>query len=296
MYPAQFDYHRAESVDHALELLAETPGAELIAGGHSLIPTMKSGLSSPDALVDIGDVDDLTGIDFGDDVVTIGAMTNYDAIAESDRMWESVAVLAEAVHAVGDIQVRNRGTIGGNLAHSDPASDPPAAILAADATIHAAGPDGERTISADDFFHGMYATGLAEDEILTAIEVPVQSQSTGGAYEKHASPSSGYALVGVAAVLETDGEEVTAARVAANGVMDHAVRLDPVEDAVVGAAIDDEAALSSAADGAADDLEEFMIMDDLQAGPEFRSHLLRVHTEDALASAAERVGKATTAH
>jgi carbon-monoxide dehydrogenase medium subunit len=283
-------------VDHALELLDEHPGAELIAGGHSLIPTMKSGLASPDALVDIGDIEVLHGLEFDDDSVTIGAMTNYATIVDTDRIWEDVPVLAQAIHAVGDIQVRNRGTIGGNIAHADPASDPPAAVLAADATIHARGPDGDRTFPVDEFFHGMYATALAEDEILTAIEVPYQSRTAGGAYVKRPSPSSGYALVGVAAVVETDADEITGARVAANGVMDHAVRLTPVEEAVVGASIDDEDQLAAAAEQAADDLEEFMIMDDLQAGQEYRAQLLRVHTAEALESAVDGIGKATAAH
>jgi carbon-monoxide dehydrogenase medium subunit len=296
MIPGKFDYYRAESVDHALDLLDDNPGAELIAGGHSLVPTMKSGLSNPDALVDVGGLDALSGIESDDDSVTIGAMTNYAAVADSDRLWEDVAVIAQAAHEVGDIQVRNRGTIGGNVAHADPASDIPAAVRAADATIHARGPDGDRTIPADDFFHGMYATGLGADEILTAVEFPVQAETTGSAYVKKPSPSSGYALVGVAAVVESDGDEITDARVAANGVMDHAVRLDPVEESLVGASLDDEERFADAAEQADDDLDEFMIMDDIQASPEFRAQLLRVHTEDALQEAVDRIGKPAAAH
>lgn len=292
MYPSEFDYYRADSVDHALEVLDEHPGAELLAGGHSLVPTMKSGLSNPEALVDISHLDDLRGIEFEADTVTIGAMTQYATIADSDRMWDEVSVVADAVHAVGDIQVRNRGTIGGNIAHSDPASDPPAAILAADATIHARGPDGDRTIPADDYFVGMYATALEEEEILTAIEFP-RAPDAAGAYAKKPSPSSGYALVGVAAHLETDGQAVTDARVAANGVMDHPVRLEPVEDAVAGTSLDDEEALADAGEQAAEDLEEFMMLDDMQASPEFRAQLLRVFTKRALTDAADTTGKTT---
>lgn len=293
MYPSEFDYYRADSVDHALELLHERPGAELLAGGHSLLPTMKSGLSNPETLVDISHLEELRGIEFEEDTATIGAMTRYATITDSDRLWEDVAVVPQAVTKVGDVQVRNRGTIGGNVAHSDPASDPPAAIVAADATVHARGPDGNRTVPVDEFFMGMYATALAEDEILTAVELPVQAETTGNAYVKKPSPSSGYALVGVAAVLETDGDEIEHARVAANGVMDHAIRLEPVEETVVGASIEDEDRLTDAAEQAADDLDEFTIMDGMQASPEFRAHLLRVFTEKALADAAAEAGKAT---
>lgn len=292
MFPSQFDYYRADSVEHALSLLAEHPGAELISGGHSLIPTMKSGLANPDALVDIGSIDALDGIERGDGETRIGANTRYATAAADEGLWADVTVFAEAAHEVGDTQVRNRGTIGGNLAHSDPASDLPAAALAADATVVAQGPDGERELAIDDFFWGMYATELAEDEILTAIRLPHRENAV-GAYVKKPSPSSGYAMVGVAAVLLTDGEEIESARVAANGVMDHAVRLTPVEEALAGASLGEEA-LAEAASQAADDLDELMMMDDIQASAEFRAHLLCVYTERALTAAADRVGETPT--
>ncbi|WP_435348639.1 FAD binding domain-containing protein [Haloarchaeobius sp. HRN-SO-5] len=290
MFPSQFEYHRADSVEEAIELKAENPETEILAGGHSLLPTMKSGLANPGGLVDIGDIESLKGIDRRDGETELGALTTYATIAQNEQLWADVTVLAEGAHEVGDIQVRNRGTIGGNIAHSDPASDLPGAVLAADATIHAQGPDGERDIAADDFFQGMYATDLAEDELLTGVRIPHQDEDTGSAYVKKPSPSSGYALVGVAAVLETDGDEVTSARLAANGVMDHAVRLEPTEDALVGVSLDDEDGIEDAAQVAADDLDEFMMMDDIQASAEFRTQLLHVFTRRAIEAAADRVG------
>ncbi|MFB6170833.1 MAG: xanthine dehydrogenase family protein subunit M [Haloarculaceae archaeon] len=289
MFPGEFDYYAADSVAEAFDLLDDHPEAELIAGGHSLLPTMKSGLANPDALVDISRIDDLQGIDHGDGVTTIGAGTNYAAIADDDTLWENVPVFAEAASEVGDVQVRNRGTIGGNLAHSDPASDLPAAAIAADATIVVQGADGEREVSADDFFFGMYMTDVQEGELLTRVEFPHQGADATGAYVKKPSPASGYAMVGVAAALELDGDTVESARVAANGVMDHAVRLDPVEEAIAGETLSEDAFEDAAADAAAD-LDEAMMMDDIQASSEFRAQLLSVYAQRALESAAERSG------
>ena len=291
VFPPRFDYYEATSVEEALELLAEHAGAEteLLAGGHSLIPTMKSGLASPDVLIDLGGIDELRGIDRGNGTTTIGAMTPYADLAADDALWEDATALAEAAAAVGDIQVRNRGTIGGNLAHSDPASDLPGAALAADVSLVIQGPDGERTVAADDFFLGMYETDVGEDELVTAVEVPHQADGAGGAYVKKPSPSSGYAMVGVAAVVELDGDEVAGARIAANGALDHAARLGGVEDALVGEAADADAA-EAAAEHALDGVEDWQLMDDLQASAEFRGHLLEVYTGRAIEAAFDRAG------
>jgi carbon-monoxide dehydrogenase medium subunit len=288
MYPDEFDYERPETVDAALDTLAANPDAEILAGGHSLLPTMKSGLASPDLLVDISRIDAMQGIDVADGTVSIGALTSYATVADHDAVRESVEVLAEAAHAVGDVQVRNRGTIGGNLAHADPASDLPAAALAADATMVVRGPDGERRVDADDFFFGMYATDVGEDELLTRVEFPARPDAA-GAYAKKPSPSSGYAMVGVAVSLTVDDGRVADAGVAANGVMDHGVRLDPVEDALVGATPDDETVAAAAAN-ATDDLDEMMMMDDLQASAEFRAQLLERYAERAIGDAAAGTG------
>lgn len=291
MYPAKFEYHEATSVDEALDLLEANADAEteLLAGGHSLIPTMKSGLASPDVLIDLGGIEGLRGIDRGDGVTTIGAMTPYADIAADDGLAEDCEVLSEAAEAVGDIQVRNMGTIGGNLAHADPASDLPAAALAADATLVVQGRDGERTVPADEFFLGMYTTDVDDGELVTRVEAPHQADGAGGAYVKKPSPSSGYAMVGVAAVVEADGGEITGARVAANGALDHAARLEPVEDALVGEPLEADVA-EAAGEHATDNVEEWQLMDDLQASAEFRGHLLEVYAGRAVAEAIERAG------
>ncbi|MFB6228610.1 MAG: xanthine dehydrogenase family protein subunit M [Halobacteriales archaeon] len=291
MYPDQFEYHSAESVSEAVDLLSQNPDAELIAGGHSLLPTMKAGLASPDALVDIGDVDGLDGIDHrdGDGISRVGAMTRYADVADDDTLWSESMVVAEAASRIGDVQVRNRGTVGGNIAHADPASDLPAAMLAADATVHVEGHDGEREVDIDDFFLGMFDTAVSEDEVLTAIDLPHGGADTAGAYEKKPSPSSGYAMVGVAARVSLNGDTVSDARIAANGVMDHGTRLSDVEDVVEGATLDEET-VEDARDAAGDSLDKYMIMEDQQASAEFRLQLLSVYTERALTTAGERAG------
>lgn len=289
MYPNPFEYERADSVENALELIEEHADREIeiISGGHSLVPTMKSGLANPDILIDIGRIDDIDGIEVGDETTRFGALTTYAEIAEHERAGETSPTLTEAAHAVGDIQVRNRGTIGGNIAHSDPASDLPAAALAADATIHAQGPEGTREIPVDDFFMGMYATDLAPDELLTAVEVPNATDQEVGAYVKKPNPASGYALIGVAVRLQISDGDVENARVATNGALDHAVRLEPVEEALVGESVGEDLA-ETAAERAGEDIEDFLFMEDLQASGEFRAHLLKVYTQRALEKAFER--------
>lgn len=287
MYPAQFEYQQAESVPEALDTLSDNPEAELIAGGHSLLPTMKSGLADPEMLVDIGEIDDLHGIEHREGSTRIGAMTRYADVADDDTLREEATVFAETAGEIGDVQVRNRGTVGGNIAHADPASDLPGAVLAADATMTIQGPDGERTVGADDFFHGMFATAVGENEILTAVEVP--HEGTTGAYAKKPNPASGYALVGVAARLTLDGDTVENARIGANGVMDHGTRLTEAEDAIEGEPLSADT-IDAAGDTAGSDLDEYMVMEDQQASAEFRLQLLGVYTERALEAAGERAG------
>jgi len=287
MYPNDFDYYAADSISEALDLLDEHAAeeVELLAGGHSLLPAMKTGLSSPDVLIDVSGIDELHGVSVEGDTLSIGAMTTYSEVLDADATHEHAPALAAAIETVGDKQVRNRGTVGGNLAHADPASDLPGAALASDATLVAEGPDGEREIPVDDYFLGMYATALGHDEILTRVEVP--STDGAGAYAKKPSPSSGYAIVGVAALVETDGDAVSSVRVGANGVMGQGVRLEPVEDALAGESLDAET-IEAAAARATDDLDEAMMMDDLQASAEFRAQLLEAYTERALQATAER--------
>jgi carbon-monoxide dehydrogenase medium subunit len=214
-------------------------------------------------------------------------MTKYSDLLDSEAAHEHAPALTAAVSQVGDRQVRNRGTVGGNIAHADPASDLPGAALASDATVVVQGPTGERTVDAEEFFFGMYATDLGPSELLTRIEVPATPDAV-GTYAKKPSPSSGYAMVGVAALLECDGDTITAARIGANGAMDHGVRLEPVEDALTGGPLDDDA-IEAAAAHATDDLDEAMLMEDLQASAEFRAQLLEVYTERALQAASDEI-------
>jgi carbon-monoxide dehydrogenase medium subunit len=292
MYPDEFDYYEATSVSEAVDLLGDHTGedVELLAGGHSLLPAMKSGLSSPDVLVDLSGVDALHGVRVAGDTLEIGAMTRYSDLIDAGAAHEHAPAFTAAVEQVGDEQVRNRGTVGGNLAHADPASDLPGAALASDATLVAEGPDGEREIHVDEYFFGMYATALGPNEILTRVEIPSAPDAV-GAYAKRASTSSGYAVVGVAALVETDGGTVTSARVGANGALDHGVRLEAVEDALVGERLDDDT-ISAAADVAADGLDTDLLLSDLQASAAYREQLLGVYTERALEAATERTAAA----
>lgn len=293
MFPSEFDYHRAECIEEATELLENYPEAEVLAGGHSLIPMMKTGMADPPVIIDIGQIDALRGIEFEDEKARIGALTTYATVAGNGRLEKRCPAITEAAHAIGDIQVRNRGTFGGNIAHADPASDLPAAILAADATLEIHGPSGQRTIAADDFFLGMYATDVGEDELLTSIAVPSGNKETVGAYAKRPSPSSGYAIVGVAANLELDGDRIKSARLATNGVQQSAFRLKSVEAALSGKRLEAKS-FETAAKYADEAIDEFMVLDDRQASDEFRTHLLTVYTERALKAAAERTNTEAT--
>ncbi len=296
MFPNKFDYVRATSVAEAIDLLEEYADAdtEILAGGHSLLPTIKSGLASPEVVVDISGLDELAGLEIGPETTTFGATTTYADVLHTDGVYDAVPDVAETVEVIGDRQVRNAGTMGGNLAHADPASDLPAVVVAADATIQIQGPDGERAVPASEFFIAMYTTDLGPSELITAIEVPNVGDDEGATYVKKKSPSSGYAMVGVAARLRTDGDSIEAARLAANGAFDHAQRLEAAEDALVGATVTDDLA-ATAAGAATDGVEEWELMDDIQVSSDFRGQLLEVYTERAIQQALDRVGVAVSA-
>ncbi|MFC4988250.1 FAD binding domain-containing protein [Saliphagus infecundisoli] len=285
MIPDGFDYHEPETTAEAIELLEEHGDAEteLLAGGHSLLPAMKSGLSSPDVLIDIGGIEELTGVTADGGTLTIGAMTSYSDVLDAEAAREHAPALTAAVEQVGDRQVRNRGTVGGNVAHADPASDLPGAVLVSDATMVVQGPDGERDVPAEEFYLGMYATDIGPDELLTRVEVPSAAGAV-GTYVKRASPSSGYAMVGVAALLSVEDGAAETVRVGASGVMDRGVRLEGVEDALAGGSVDEET-IEAAAARAGEGLDTALMMDDLRASGEFRAQLLEVYTERALAEA-----------
>lgn len=307
MFPPQFDYRRAETVEGALDLLAASGDrdARPLAGGHGIVPDLKAGDASPDLLVDVSGVDALAGIDADGGAVTVGALATHADLASSSVLRERAPVLAAAAEHVGDPQIRNRGTIGGNLAEADPAADLPAAVVAADATLHLRGPGGERTVPATAFFEGAGETALAEDELLASVEVPAHPA---GAYVKRTHPATGYAMVGVAAVA-TVGEATTAvdgtatavdgaatavgegtvtdAGVAATGVMDHAVRLRSVEDAVEGAPVDLD--VGAAAERSTEALDPDRQVGDAHASAAFRADVLPTFVERAVRTALDRV-------
>src|SRR5690242_20165864 len=253
MFPAEFDYHRAHSVHEAIELLGKHTDAKLIAGGHSLLPMMKLRLAQPSMLIDIAHVSGLKGVKADNGHISIGALTTHYEVESSDVIKRSCSLLSEAEQDVGDIQVRNRGTIGGNLAHADPASDLPAVMLALGAEVRAVGPNGERTITADNFFVDLLTTALDPQEVLTEVRVPALHAGQGSAYVKHPHPASHYAVVGVAAVVTRDASgNCTGCRVGITGAGPKAVRASATEAALVGKALTPEniaEAASHAADG-----------------------------------------------
>jgi aerobic carbon-monoxide dehydrogenase medium subunit len=290
MYSANFDYHRAKSLSDAQRLLAANPGAKLLAGGHSLIPLMKLRLATPSAVVDIGRIPELRGISKSGDTIRIGSLTTHAEIAASGDVQKSAAALAEAAGLVGDPAVRSRGTIGGNIAHADPASDLPTVLVALNAQIVAVGPKGERTMAADGFFTGIMSTALAEDEVVTAIVVPASAKGQGSAYVKFSHPASRYAVIGVAASVTISKNECAAARVALGGLLPHASRARAVEKALTGKSLD-TAAIAAAAAQVASDLGND-VTGDIFASAEYRAAVAPVYVKRAIAAAAARAGLA----
>jgi aerobic carbon-monoxide dehydrogenase medium subunit len=286
MYAGSFDYYRARSLADAQQLLAAHPGAKLLAGGHSLLPLMKLRLAAPAAVVDIGRVPELRGITRSGDVIRIGALTTHADLAASTELHGAAEALAEAAAAVGDPAVRNRGTIGGNIAHADPASDLPIVLVALAARMIAAGAQGERTIDADQFFTGIMTTALADGEILVAIDVPVAGRGQGSAYEKFAHPASRYAVVGAAALLTIQNEAFSAARVALGGLLPNARRAAAVERALIGKSSSAET-IAAAARLAADDLGGDAT-GDIFASAEYRAAMAAVYVKRALETAVAR--------
>lgn len=278
MYPAKFDYYRAGSVAEAVALLQQHSDAKVLAGGHSLIPAMKLRLATPPALVDIGNVAELKGMGMSNGAVRVGAMTTYAEVARATKDH----ALHDCCAHVGDAQVRNRGTLGGSLAHNDPAGDMPAVALALEATIEVAGPGGVRHIPANEFLTGLFETALGDAEILTAIHFP--AGEGGSAYEKVANPASGYAVAGVAAAVTVSGGVITKCRVALTGATDHARRLPAVENALEGKEATEDNINAAAAD-AGNRLE---FNSDIHADADYRVHLTRSLVAKALMVALSR--------
>jgi aerobic carbon-monoxide dehydrogenase medium subunit len=284
--PAVFDYHPVQSLDEAIALLQQYGDeAKVLAGGHSLIPAMKLRLSQPGHLIDIGRIGSLSYVKADGDAVAIGALTTYAALTRSDLLRQNFPLLTDAASTLGDQQVRNRGTIGGSLAHSDPAGDMPGVVLALRATIVVQGPNGSRKIAADDFFVGTFETALAPDEILTEIRLPLPPTHTGSAYIKLENKASHYAITGSAAVLSLDNSGVcTAASLTITGASTQTIRATATEAALLGKKLD-SAVVADAASHAADGMEAVA---DIHGSAEYRTQMTNVIAQRTLLKALER--------
>lgn len=283
MIPTEFEYQRATSLDEAISLLQQSGGeGKFLAGGHSLIPLMKLRLSEPGVLIDISRIDQLKGIRETNGKISVGAATTHTEVADSDLIQRLCPIVSEAAGEIGDPQVRNRGTLGGSLAHSDPAADYPAVMVALDAEIHIKGPGGWRTVQAGDFFQGMFTVDLAEDEIIAGAQF---APAKNAAYVKLHQKASHYAIVGVAAVLEMDGNVCRSARIGLTGASTHAQRLTNVEAMLAGKDLT-QANIDAAAAVAGDGLED--VNSDIHASEEYRRAMVKVFTRRAIEKAARR--------
>jgi carbon-monoxide dehydrogenase medium subunit len=287
MPAASFEYHAPATIQEAIALLTQYDGeAKILAGGHSLLPIMNLRLAQPKALIDIGKIPGLSGIREDNGSIVIGAMTTHYLVESSSLLKQKVPILPETAAVIGDVQVRNRGTIGGSIAHADPAGDLPGAAVALDLQLKAVGPRGERSLSAREFFVDILTTALQPDEILTEIRVPAMPPRTGSAYEKFPNPASRYAIVGAAAVITLDATGVCQkASIGLNGVTGTPVAAVGVEQALVGKRINDQS-IQEASAKAADGLEP---LGDIFASAAYRAHLARVFTKRALSRASGRV-------
>jgi carbon-monoxide dehydrogenase medium subunit len=286
MIPAQFDYLTPKTIDEAIGLLAKHPDeAKILAGGHSLIPAMKLRLAMPQVLVDIGRIKDLAYIREEGGQIRIGAMTTHYQLESSDRLREICPLLPECAAQIGDVQVRNKGTIGGSLAHSDPAADWPAAIIALGADIVAVSANGDRVIKADDFFVDMLTTALGPGEILREIRITAPSGRFGHSYMKVPQPASGFAVVGVAVNLTRDtAGGCQSLGVGITGVASKVYRASAVEQAITGSNLDEQT-VTGAATHATDGVS---VNGDLYASEAYRRHLAQVYTRRAIEAAASR--------
>jgi carbon-monoxide dehydrogenase medium subunit len=291
MIPSSFDYHAPKTLEEALRLL-ERHGdeAKLLAGGHSLLPLMKLRLASPRFVIDIGKLRGMSYVREEEGMIAIGALTTHADVASAELLTQKCPLLSETAMEIGDVQVRNRGTIGGSLAHADPAADYPASILALDAEIVAATSGGTRTIAARDFFVDMLTTQLRHGEILTQVRVPIQKGRTGAAYKKLYQPASGFAIVGVAARLSLSANgKIESAAIGVTGLGPKAFRAEAAEKALVGKK-PGEKEIASAAKLAPRGIEP---LGDLHASSDYRREMAIVFARRALEAAAARAsGKA----
>ena len=288
MYPAAFDYHAPKNVKEALGLLGKLKDdAKIVAGGHSLIPMMKLRLAQPKHLIDLQKVPGLSGIKADGKALAIGAMTTHWEIESSSTVKSKLPVLAEVASVIGDPAVRNKGTIGGSLAHADPAADWPAAMIALGAELVCEGPKGKRKVAVDQWFLGLMTTALKERELLVQVRVPLLPASSGAAYMKFPHPASRFAVVGVCAAVTLDKQGVcVSAGVGVTGAGTKAVRAKGVEAALKGKKLD-AAAIEAAAQKAAEGVD---VQADLQGSVEYKSHLCRVFAKRAITEAVKRAG------
>ena len=286
MIPAQFDYQRANTLDEALTLLSQNEDAKILAGGHSLLPAMKLRLAMPSLLVDIGRIRELAYIREENGQILIGAATTHYQIESSELLKGICPLLPDCAGHIGDVQVRNKGTIGGSVAHADPAGDWPAAIIALNAEMIATSQQGERSIKADDFFVDLLTTALEPGEILREIRISKPPSGAGQAYVKMHHPASGFAVVGVAVDLSltTDGK-CQRAGIGITGVAAKAFRPTGVENALNGAQLDDET-IGAAASHATEGIDA---NGDLFASADYRKHLAQVYTRRAITAALKSV-------
>jgi carbon-monoxide dehydrogenase medium subunit len=280
MIPAKFDYEVAESAEHAVSLLAKREDAKLLAGGHSLLPAMKLRIARPSLLIDIGGLAELDYVRDAGEHIAIGAVTRHKDVRDAPLLREHCPIVSFTAGQVGDPQVRHRGTIGGSISHSDPASDLPTVLFALDAELVVRGPDGERSIPAIDFCTGVFQTALQEGEMVVEIRVPKLAASTGWSYVKMGRRAQDWATVGVAAVVERSNGGVSRAAIALTNMGETAVRARAAETAIAdGAGIEAAAGLVS---------EGRNPPSDHAASAEFRKHLARVLAERALEEAVAR--------
>jgi carbon-monoxide dehydrogenase medium subunit len=286
MIPATFGYTRAGSIDEALGILAADPAAKVIAGGQSLLPLMKLRLAHPGTLVDIGRLGELKGVTRLDDGrLAVGALTTYAELMGSP-VWH-YGVMRDALPAIGDLQVRNLGTVGGAVAHADPSSDLPAALLALGAELVLQSPRGTRSVAADGFFEGPFATAIEHDELLVRVILPAPLDHAGSAYASLEQPASGYALVGVAAVIVMGPDRRIAwAGIGVTGVHEHPYLAPEVGEGLVGT--DGSAdAIAAAVTHVTDEVE---VNSDIHAGSEYRAAMARVYARRAIEAALARIG------
>jgi carbon-monoxide dehydrogenase medium subunit len=280
MIPARFDYEVAESTEHAIELLGSRVDAKLLAGGHSLLPAMKLRLARPSLLVDVGRVSELSYVRDDGERIAIGALTRHRDVAGDALLREHCPIVSQVAGQVGDPQVRHRGTIGGSLAHGDPASDLPSAILALDAELVIRGPGGERTVPASGFFTGVFQTACGPPEMLVEIRVPKLAGSIGSSYVKFARRAQDWATVAVAAIVERSNGSVGSARISLTNMGATPLRATEAEQALTGGATIEEAA-ALVANGTEPPSDQ-------AASADFRRHLATVLARRALEEAGAR--------